>query len=431
LPIETLTDARVRGAALPKTGRLELWDSKTSGLCFRVTAAGVKSWTFRYRPSTGSARRRILLGHYPTLSLADARAAADRLRGHVRTGADPQQDKRNDRAARSQALSFNALCDLYLEHARRHKSSWKNDEGYLRANARPVWGERAAATITRPDVAKLLLAVVGRSPTTANRVRSILVTMFTWAVDNALLESSPMVGIKKPAKEGAGKTRTLRDDELRVFWNALDDAGLTPSVSAALRTILLLGQRPNEVAGMARDELVEFDEPNMAMWALPASRMKGRRPHCVPLPPFARSIIQGELDRQREAAAGEPEFVFASRFADRERLARHSLSQAMRRVITNLVADGANRDAVARLKADPPTPHDLRRSVATGLSRLGIPRDDRLAVLAHSYDDVHSIYDQYDRLPQKRAALQAWEKHLRGVIAGKPSTGAKVVRLRR
>ena len=429
MPIVNLTDARLRGTPPPETGRLELWDSKTRGLCFRVTAAGVRTWTFRYRPSSGAAYRRQTLGGYPTISLADAREAAEHIRAQVRAGSDPQQDKRDGREARSQALRFNALCDLYLEHAKRHKSSWKNDEGYLRANARPVWGDRAAAAITKPDVAKLLLDVVGRSPTTANRVRSIMVTMFTWAVDNALLEASPMVGVKKPAKEGQGKTRVLRDDELRVFWNALDDAGLTPSISAALRTILLLGQRPNEVAGMARDELVDFDSPNAALWSLPAGRMKGRRPHVVPLPPFARSIIQGELARQREATDGEPEFVFASRFADRERLARHSLSQAMRRVIAGLVADGANRDAVARLKADPPTPHDLRRSVATGLSRLGIPRDDRLAVLAHSYDDVHEVYDQYDRLPQKRAALEMWERHLRKVIADHPQTDGKVLPL--
>jgi len=176
LPTETLTDARVRSAA----------------------------------PPSGAAYRRSTLGRYPGLSLVSARAAAEEIRGHVRGGADPQQERRDDREAlRSapQALTFNALCDLYLEHAKRHKSSWKNDEGYLRANARPPWGERAAAKIGRLEVAKLLLDVVGRSPTTANRVRSVLVTMFTWAVDNALLEVSPMVGIKKPAKEGPGKTR--------------------------------------------------------------------------------------------------------------------------------------------------------------------------------------------------------------------------------
>ena len=95
MPIETLTDARVRSAAPPETGILELWDGKTSGLCFRVMKSGVRSWTFRYRPHSGAAFRRVTLGRYPALSLVEARGAAERLRDRVRTGADPQQEQRD------------------------------------------------------------------------------------------------------------------------------------------------------------------------------------------------------------------------------------------------------------------------------------------------------------------------------------------------
>ncbi len=260
--------------------------------------------------------------------------------------------------------------------------------------------------------------------------------MFTWAVDNSLLDTSPMVGIKKPAKEGPGKTRTLRDDEIKVLWSAFDrafDQGRTaPGIVAALKTMLLLGQRPGEVAGMAVDELHDLDNTASALWAMPAHRMKARKAHVVPLPPLAREIVLAELARQRYPTLEvEPEFVFASKFAERERLARHSLSQALGRIIEDLDDSGVDAETIAKLKADPPTPHDLRRSVATGLSRLGCPRDDRLAVLAHSYGDVHEVYDQYDRLPQKRSALEEWERHLRNVIAGKPAGGAEIVTLRR
>jgi integrase len=431
LPIALLTDVRVRGAIPPATGRLELWDAKTNGLCLRVTPNGRKTWTFRYRP-TATTRRRAVLGHFPSLGLADARAAAERLRLQVHDGKDPQAERRDRREAQRAALTFDGLCDAYLDHAKRHKASWKNDEGYLRANCRLRWGSRAAAAIGKPEVAKLLLDLAARSPTSANRLRSVLVTMFTWAVDNALLETSPMVGIKKPAKENLGKTRVLRDDELRVFWNALDNSGLTAPVVAALRVILLCGQRPNEVAGMARDELVDFDQATSALWSIPASRMKGRRPHLVPVTETIREIVRSELERQREAGARDPEHVFASRSTDRTRLARHSLSQAMRRLTDRLVVGGADRDAIARLKTDPPTPHDLRRTAATGMSKLGIPREDRLAVLAHSHDDVHGAhYDQYDRLNEKRIALATWERHVLDVLGGAPARSGKVVALRR
>jgi integrase len=82
-------------------------------------------------------------------------------------------------------------------------------------------------------------------------------------------------------------------------------------------------------------------------------------------------------------------------------------------------SDGANADAVRSLQADPPTPHDFRRTVATGLAALGVPREDRLAILAHVAGDIHgAVYDQYERLKEKRAALVAWEHHIATVIGG-------------
>jgi integrase len=436
LPVETLTDARIRSAAPPETGILELWDGKTSGLCFRVMKSGVRSWTFRYRPHSGAAFRRVTLGRYPTLSLVEARGAAERLRDRVRAGADPQQQTRNDRGALRAApaeLTFDALADLYIErYAKRQKASWKNDQGYLRANARPVWGERNAASITSQDAARLLFDVVAVAPISANRLRSVLVKLFGWACDSALLSSNPMLGFKKPHREGKGKIRTLNDQEIKVLWRVLEKAKAAPGIVAALKSLLLLGQRPGEVAGMAVSELHHLNNDSTAHWELPPGRMKARRAHVVPLPPLARAIVMAEIARQRDAdPKAKPEFVFASKFAERARLARHSLSQALGHIIAELDESGDDAETVANLKADRPTPHDLRRTLATGLARLGVPRDDRLAVLAHSYGDVHEIYDQYERLPQKRAALELWERHLRTVIADQPQTDGRVLPLRR
>ena len=434
MPTETLTDARVRSAAPPKTGILELWDGKTSGLCFRVMKSGVRSWTFRYRPHSGAAFRRVTLGRYPALSLVEARGAAERLRDRVRTGADPQQQTRSDREAlraAPEALTFDALADLYIErYAKRQKASWKNDEGYLRANARPAWGQRNAASITSQDAARLLFDVVDVAPVSANRLRSVLVKLFGWACESALLSGNPMLGVKKPHREGKGKTRTLNDQEIRVLWHALEKAEAAPGIVAALKCLLLLGQRPGEVAGMAVSELHHLNNDRTAHWELPPSRMKARRAHVVPLPPLAREIVAVEVARQRDAnPESKPVFVFASKFAERARLARHSLSQALSRTIEELDESGDDADAVANLKVDRPTPHDLRRTLATGLARLGIPRDDRLAVLAHSYGDVHEVYDRYERLPQKRAALEIWERHLRKVIADQPQIDGRVLPL--
>ena len=247
--------------------------------------------------------------------------------------------------------------------------------------------------------------------------------MFGWATDAGLLDDNPTLGVKKPSKEIKGKTRILSDPEIRVIWRALEAATVAPGTVAALKVLLLLGQRPAEIAHMAADELHHFDDVAQAVWSIPAHRMKARRDHLVPLPPLAAQIVRTELARHARA-----EFVFTSRSG--ARLPRASLARILADLIDGLDDNGAERSVIARLKADRPTAHDLRRTTATGLSRLGIPREDRLSVLAHAQRDVHGqVYDQFDRLPQKRVALLTWEQHVRQVIAGEP-TGAEIVTLR-
>ena len=121
---------------------------------------------------------------------------------------------------------------------------------------------------------------------------------------------------------------------------------------------------------MAVDELHDLDNPGIALWTIPAHRMKARKAHLVPLPPLAREIITTEIERR-----ARPEFVFAVQIFE----ALKAVAQRFVESLAGLI-DKLDDAAGASLKADPPTPHDLRRSVATGLSRLGIPRDDRLAV---------------------------------------------------
>ena len=369
MPIETLTDARVRGL---KHDDGEIIDTR-SGLIARADTTGAVTFSFRYRAA--STRHRIILGRYPALPLAEARIAIGRVREQVRTGENPQAQRRASRDAQAAELTFDALSDLYLErYARRQKASWQADARYLRADARPAWGLRKASTITRQDAARLLFSVAARAPVVANRLRSVLVKLFGWAVDSALLEDSPMLGTKKPHREGRGKTRALNDSEIRVLWHALDNADTAPGIVAALKVLLLTGQRPGEVAGMVVGELHHLDDARAATWELPASRMKARRPHTVPLVPLARKIVLAELARPRGS-----EFVFAAGFA---RLGRNSLARALVRLIAGLDGDAT---AVVSLKADRPVPHDFRRTVASGMSRLRIPRDDRLAVLAHAW----------------------------------------------
>jgi integrase len=284
--------------------------------------------------------------------------------------------------------------------------------------------------LTRRDAIDLLDEIKQAAPVSANRTQSVLVGLFNWACEDQLLDANPIAGLRKRAREKP-RDRTLADGELRVLWSALgdDSASTSPDIAAALRLIILVGARPGEVAGMMRDEILDLAKPTQARWEIPAPRTKARRAHVVPLNSMALDLLTAVL-RRREAD-GDGKSVFSSRFASRTTLARHSLSRGLQRVIERLPAKRKDVEVIRALRANPPTPHDFRRSVATGLARLGVSREDRLAVLGHAAADVHGKhYDRYDRLPQKRAALKRWEAHLRAVIGGERCDESVIVALR-
>jgi integrase len=433
MPVLNLTAQFVKGVRPPPEGRVEYWDTHTPGLCLRVTARGSASWSYRYRPREGGKQNeRVTFGSADLLSLADARDRAARVRAEVVDGGNPQLTRRQKREAAKNALTFDGLAERYLrDYARPRKASWKDDEQRL-GRARKALGKKEAAAITRRDVINFLDDVKRAAPVQANRIQTIICTMYNWAVEEELLDTNPIAGLKKRAKETAA-TRTLFDAEVRVLWAAFDRAGRESitglDVAEALKALLLTGQRPGEIAGALQRELLHLDDSKTARWEIPSERMKARRPHVVPLAPLTRAIFEDAVARRREE--GDKGGVFGSRYLDRETLARHSLSQALKRIIAKLKADELNTDAVESLQANPPTPHDFRRTVATGMAALGIPREDRLGLLAHLAGDIHgAVYDKYERLREKRIALEAWERHVAQVI-GEQEPASTVVPMRR
>jgi integrase len=414
MPAIMLTDVLLRSAA-PGEKLVELWDARVSGLCLRVSPRGVRTWTFRYRPRDSASFKRLSLGRYPEVGLSLARQRAQEKRVEVSGGGDPQGATQAKREAERGALSFDALADAYLErYAKPHKRSWANDALYLRAHVRLVWGSRPANRITRAEAAALLDNIAKSAPASANRTQSILSRLFNWAIESGLLELNPLARMPKRAKETA-KDRVLAATEIEILWRAFGDDA---SIATALRFLLLTALRPGEVAGLEIGELADIDNPARARLEVSARRMKGGRAHVVPLAPMALAIVRAQLERAVDGQA----HVFPSAFADRGPVARHSLSQGLRRIIEAL----PDRTIVKRPY---PTPHDFRRTVATGLAALGVAREDRLADLAHAQDDVHAQhYDRYDRLAEKRCVLEAWEAHIADIVV--PSkTVSNVVKL--
>jgi integrase len=406
---KVLTDALIRAYPKPTKGRVELGDVRCVGLSFRITSRGTRSWSFRFRDRVSGEAGRFTIGRYPDIGLSVARAKADELRSDVAGGVNPAERKRQIRAEVS-TKTFQALASRYLaEHARRKKRSHAVDDRNLRLHILPTWGNRAYAGITRGDVIELVekLVTAGK-PIMANRVQSLVSTIFGFAIDAGLVTANPCSRLKKRGQENV-RHRVLSDDEIRLFWSQCEGSIVSRSVGLALRLALLTGCRVGEIAGLAREELEHLDDDQRAAWLVPIERVKNKRAHLVPLSGVARSIVSELL-----AAIGPQDQALLPARAGIGSIRGHSLTNAVIRIGKRIEGDA---EAASTWKADPPTAHDLRRTVETRLSSLGIPKEDRDAVLNHVRSDVGSRhYDRYDRAAEKRRALNLWAAALEGIL---------------
>jgi integrase len=402
---QVLTDTFLKGIKPPAVGRIELADLRCSGLAFRVTAAGARTWCFRFRDPQSGRTTRATLGPYPALGLAGARTAANELRRKVVLGINPVAAKRR---AREEAGSrtFAALADRYMrEHARRRKRprSVEEDARNLRLHVLPKWGTRLFDSIARRDVIALVEEMIAAGkPVQANRVQTLIGSIFSFALDSDLVAANPAARLRRRGAE-TKRTRILTDHELRLFWRQTGLPPVSRPVGLALRLCLLTGMRAGEVAGLGWCEIENIEDSERAAILLPPARVKNGRTHHVPLAPLAVAII-------REAFAGNEKHVFRWRDGG---IGAHALSVAMRRMSVAL----PEKPGADTWRADPPTPHDLRRTCATRMAALGVPGEDVSAVLNHVRQDVTGKhYDQYARAREKRAALTAWAATLARIL---------------
>ena len=411
-----LTDTLIRAHQPPSGGRVELADARSVGLELRITASGNRTWSFRYRHPLSRKPLRFLIGPYPEISLADARGQAEDLRRDVAKSIDPIE-RRQAKRAEAPRKTFQYLAERYMaEHARRFKRSAGEDERRLKLHVLPKWGTRHYEQITRGDVIQLIEEIIAAGTSSlANSVHALVSTIFSFAVNNGLLQGSPCVRLRKRAAENIGR-RVLTDAEISMFWPRILHSPVSRQVGLALRIALLTGARAGEVAGMRRGELSKLDNASEAEWVIPAERSKNGRPHVIPLTPLAISQIRAAI----ELLPSDAEYVFPSPSADGA-ITGHALAVAMRRFGDKLATDTA---AARSWKAEHPTPHDLRRTFATRLSALGIPKEDRDACMNHARTDVGSRhYDLYERAREKRAALTLWADTLANIVGPHPVAG--------
>jgi integrase len=419
---QVLYDSFCKSEPAPESGRKEIADIRSPGLEFRITAGGVRSFSFRFRDPTraGKPVARATLGNYPALGLAAAREQAAEMRKAVEAGRNPVAERK---ALASGAGSFGALAKRYLkEYAERHKRSHKRDERNLELHVLPHWRDKAARAIKRAAVIELVEGLVtAGTPTLANRIQALVSKVYSFGIDAAELEHNPCFRMAKRGAERV-RTRVLSDDEIRLMWFGAEPAKRRRS-GLALRLCLLTGARVSEVAGISRAELQRISEAGKAAWIIPGARTKNKKPHVVPLSPLALAVVLDLLDM----IGPQDEYLLPTRSRTRRGPIRgNTLTQAMDYFSVRLSAGKEPSLAARTWSADPPTPHALRRTVETRMAELRIPKEIRDRCSNHIPADVGSKhYNQYDYFAEKAEAFNRWSAAVEAIVTG--ASGATVV----
>jgi len=402
--VKALTDSVVRTLKAEKgaTHWREVSDGGCRGLRLRISPTGEKVWAIKV--TVGLERVRHTIGSYPAISLTDARERTRAYLAMAKDGASPSEMDARQRAEKMTVIHAHAD---YLEVMRPalRPATVRLKETMFRDHIGPAIGSRLIRTVRKADVVDVVGGVTAKGfAVQANRVFSEIMALLRWCERKGYLDAVP-AATKKEVRAATGgakelpRRRTLTDSEIAGAWRSTSDLGdLTGDF---LRLLLLLGQRRDEVRLMTWEEV---DMEN-ALWTIPGDRYKTGIAQCVPLSKPAMAILQ------RRHEAGGKGFVLAGR----------SEGQAFNGAVSAL------RRLRASLGKDDFTLHDFRRTVRTGLARLGVDEVTAELVLGHVPQGIAKVYDQHDRLEEQREALQRWADYVERL--GMPN--ANVVTIRR
>jgi integrase len=377
-------------------------DGRIPGLTLRVFASGRRSWYLKYRQD--GKQRRYKLGDYPTLGLKAARKEAEALRVGVRNGADPVRERRD----RQEAETVGDLFKLYLsEYAKDNLAPTTLTERtrILNGSDTKLLRGMIAAEVEPADVARVLDKIERRGKRTMlNRTQVALSAVFTWASirRRAGVIQNPVKALPRRFTEKA-RDRALDKEEIRLAWEDLGKR--TVGAPTAIQLVLLTAQRPGEVSAMQWAHL----DTDANVWRMPEGYRKKPRgedvapPHEVPLSDLALTMLSHIREtNEKERRVGRRKFVFPSE-SKAGHLLYNGLSQSAQRV-------------VAKLGMERWTPHDLRRTATTWMTKLGHPRLIVDKVLGHKDTSVAGIYDRHSYWDERVAAVNEWGAKLSEIV---------------
>lgn len=420
MPRFALTDRFVAGAKANGDERVDFFDERSRGLALRASPGGNKSWTFHFTSPKDGKRARVTLGTYPATSLAAARTRAQEARDAIDEGNDPRDVLANRLAG---AMTVKDLIDSYLEkHVHPNLRTAPAIERRFAKNVTPIIGGVRVAELHKRDVNRAVDPILARGrPIEAARCCEDVRALVRWGVRRGDLDHNPLEGMAKPAVS-TPRDRVLADGEIATLWRGLPIAlARSKAVQRIVRLCLVTAQRVGEVAGMRRDEL----DLKAGVWTLPGSRTKNGHPHRVPLSDMAAIIIDEALKDAGEDAI----FVFPGDDDERP-LPAHAVAKTLTRAQKPSEDHPDGRFGIGQFTA-----HDLRRTAATGMAKLGVAPIVLGHVINHrsatKANVTLSVYVHHDYAAEKRDALGRWAERLQAITSGDPVAEILLVGTRR
>lgn len=376
--------------AKPRDEAYLIWDTKQRGLALRIQPTGSKAWLCVY--SRQGRPRWLTLGDAGTVGLADARTMAAEAMLAVAKGKDPAAEKKAERGAGT----FAELADKYVEqYSKKHNKSWTQADALVRRFAVAKWGKLQASSINRNDVKAMMTRI--DAPIVANQTLAAISAIFSWGVKEEIVTANPCKLVdRNPTKD---RERVLSASEVPLFWQAFGE--LDPVQGAALKAILLLGQRPGECRAMRREHIKDgwWEMPGEEIETIGWPGTKNHENHRVWLPkPVLKLIGNG----------AEKGFVFSKR------------GRAVRPL------DAVMRKISAKLGVEKVTPHDLRRTHGSTITKLKFGRDAMNRIQNHTEGGIADVYDRHKYADENKKIMETVATHIMDLVEGRD--GDNVVR---
>ncbi|MCA4902696.1 MAG: integrase arm-type DNA-binding domain-containing protein [Rhodocyclaceae bacterium] len=386
-----LTDTALR-AARPGPKPQKLFDG--GGLYVEVAPSGGKWWRLKYR--FGGKEKRISLGVYPDVSLKQARARRDKARRLLADRIDPGERRKAEKSAMVE-LAANSFDAVVQEWTEKFRPKWT--PGYhakvvrrLQVNVLPWLGALPIHSITAPQVLSCARRAESRGAIdVAHRIVQDCGQVFRYAIATGRAERDPSVELRGALTPLVVKHHAAITDPKAVgeLLRAIHGYQGTFAVGCALRLAPLLFVRPGELRAA---EWPEFDF-EAAEWRIPASRMKMRDAHIVPLSRQAVAILC-----ELQPLTGRGRFVFPGARTNGRPMSENTVNAALRRL---------------GFGSDQHTGHGFRSMASTLLNEQGWNRDAIERQLAHAErDGVRAAYNRAEHLPERRRMMQAWADYL-------------------